>query len=551
MRLLHRVPSIWGGVVLLALLISINATGPFAQSARPASQAGGTDAQRCAALASMDFGRLPDAPTRIASARLVDVPPPDPKALPGTPTAVLAASPVKQYCQVLGYVAPQNKFELRLPLPPQWNQKFHLTPCAGFCGAVFGNVCNPSLARGYASVTGNGGHDGGGSGFDGVWAANSPNLQEDFAWRHNHVITVAAKAITMEFYGQPIARSYMSGCSKGGHAVLMEAQRFPEDFDGMMPIAPVYDLVGRVMAGAWWAQAVSNEQRGSVLNPTVAETVHKSVLARCGAQAGVEEGLVTDPVSCDWKPEMVMCSSNNGDPGCLTPRQVEAVKRMMSPVVNSNGQVIYAYPDIPGTTTEWAGWHYSGSANPAAPAGYANFILHDQFLRFMADPTVRQGVDPLKFDFDRDPSTLARAKTLYDATSFDLRAFKARGGRMLMWHGLSDASIIATSSIGYYEGVEKLLGGRAQTQDFFRLFLIPGVHHCAGGPGLTEFDALTLLENWVEKGQAPDVMMASRSVNGVAERTRPIFPYPLLARYSGTGDPKQASSYVPFDPVRR
>ena len=173
----------------------------------------------------------------------------------------------------------------------------------------------------------------------------------------------------------------------------MEAQRFPEDFDGMMPMAPVYDLVGRVMAGAWWAQAVSDEQRGSVLNRTVAETVHKSVLARCGAQAGVEEGLVTDPVSCDWKPEMVMCSSNNGDSGCLTPRQVEAVKRMMSPVVNSNGQVIYAYPDIPGTTTEWAEWHYSGSANPAAPAGYANFILHDQFLRFMADPTVRQGVD--------------------------------------------------------------------------------------------------------------------------------------------------------------
>lgn len=110
-------------------------------------------------------------------------------------------------------------------------------------------------------MTGNGGHDGGG-GFDGVWAANSPNLQDDFAWRHNHVITIAAKAITTKFYGQPVTRSYMSGCSKGGHAVLMEAQRFPEDFDGLMAIAPVYDLVGRIMAGAWWAQAVSDPQRG-------------------------------------------------------------------------------------------------------------------------------------------------------------------------------------------------------------------------------------------------------------------------------------------------
>ena len=122
---------------------------------------------------------------------------------------------------------------------------------------------------------------------------------------------------------------------------------------------------------------------------------------------------------------------------------------------------------------------------------------------------------------------------LYDATSYDLRAFKARGGKMLMWHGLSDAAIIATSSIGYYEGVETFMGGRAQTQDFFRLFLIP------------------LLENWVEKGQPPDVLIASRTVNGVTERTRPIYPYPVLARYSGQGDPKQASSYVPVHPSRR
>jgi feruloyl esterase len=322
----------------------------------------------------MDFGSVRDAPTRIASARVVDVPPADPKELPGSPVAVLAASPIKRYCQVLGYVAPQNRFELRLPLPSQWNQRFHLTACAGFCGAVNGNACNRTLARGYASVTGNGGHDGG-PGFDGVWAANSPNLQEDFAWRHNHVITLAGKAITTTFYGRPIARSYMSGCSKGGHAVLMEAQRFPEDFDGLLPSAPVYDLVGRSMAGAaWWARAVSDGERGSILNRAVAETVHKSVLARCGAQAGVDEGLVTDPLSCDWKPEMVACSSGNADSGCLTPRQVEAITRMMSPAVNSKGDVLYAYPDIPGTATDWLGWHYFASAAPAAPPVSLNFI---------------------------------------------------------------------------------------------------------------------------------------------------------------------------------
>ena len=528
------------------LLLSVGKTAGPPQSGQAAAPQPSADAQRCAALASADFEGLPDAPTRIMQARLVDVPPADPQAPPGG----LAASPIKQYCQVMGYVAPQNKFELRLPLPSQWNQRFHLTPCAGFCGAVNGNACNQTLARGYASITGNGGHDGHPA-FDGVWAANNPGLQEDFAWRHNHVITVAGKAITTKFYGQPIARSYMTGCSKGGHAVLMEAQRFPEDFDGLLPIAPVYDLTGRIMAGAWNAQAVSDEHQGSVLNNAVAEAVQKSVLARCGAQAGVDEGLVTDPASCDWRPEMVACSSNKTDSGCLTPRQVAAIKKIMGPAVNAKGEVIYGYPDIAGTATEWAGWHYGRGGNPAAPRAFANYGLHEQFLKYMADPTVRTNVDPLKFDLNRDPASLARARKLYDASSYDLRAFKARGGKMLMWHGLSDAAILATSSVGYYQGVEKLMGGRAQTQDFFRLFLVPGVHHCAGGPGLTDFDALTLLENWVEKGQAPDVMIASRKVNGVTERTRPIYPYPVLARYLGQGDAKQASSFGPVDPARK
>src|SRR5688572_6194001 len=229
------------------------------------------EAQRCAALLNMDFEGLPDAPTRITSARLIDVAPAASPQAPGP----LAASPIKQYCQVLGYVAPQNKFELRLPLPEQWNSRFHLTPCAGFCGGIVGDFCNPALARGYASLTGNGGHDGRFD-FDGVWAANNPNLQEDYAWRHNHVITAAGKAITAKYYGRPIARAYMSGCSKGGHAVLMDAQRFPEDFDALLAMAPVYDLTGRIIAGAAWAQAVADGQSASVLNNGTAQIVHKS-----------------------------------------------------------------------------------------------------------------------------------------------------------------------------------------------------------------------------------------------------------------------------------
>jgi Tannase and feruloyl esterase len=165
-------------------------------------------------------------------------------------------------------------------------------------------------------------------------------------------------------------------------------------------------------------------------------------------------------------------------------------------------------------------------------------------------PRPRRNVDPLTFNFDRDPATLARARSIYDATSPDLRALKARGAKVLMWHGLADGGIMASSSIGYYEGVMKAMGGRQSTEDFFRLFLIPGVHHCGGGPGLTNFDALTLLENWVEKGQAPDVLMARRVANGIVERSRPVYPYPIKARYL-SGDPRQAASFEPVDPTRR
>jgi hypothetical protein len=537
------------GIAVVVLFSLSGATLP-AQRGPGEAPAGGPEAARCRALANFVVPDLPDASTRIQSARLVDVPAGGlPAAFFGPPQSGSAPIPttIKQYCQVTGYVAPQNKFEMRLPLPADWNQRFFYSPCAGFCGGVNGTACSPSLARGYASVTHNGGHDGL-QGFDGVWAANAPRLQEDYAWRSVHIVTLATKAITTQYYGRAIVRSYISSCSKGGQAVLKAAQQFPDDYDGYLPIAPVYDMVGRVIAGAWFAQAVNDGGGGSVLTPAVAAAMHKSVLARCGAQAGVDEGLVTDPATCDWRPEMMACGSGNvAGSECLTPAQVAAITRLMSPVVNSKGQVLYRYPYIPGTETEWGGWNYdSDGIEPVT-----NFVLHDQFMKYMADPTPRKNVNPLRFDFDRGPATLARARTVYDATSTDLRAVKARGGKILMWHGLADGGIMASSSVGYYEAVTKTMGGRASTEDFFRLFLIPGVHHCQGGPGLTDFDALTLLENWVENGQAPDVLMARRLANGAVERSRPIYPYPVLARYSGSGDPKQAASFGPHDPIRK
>jgi len=542
----------WIGLIALASL-----GGSALAAQEPGREPPTQGAQKCAALTELNLENAPGGPAIITSARVVEVPvgglePPffHPSGY-ASGAAAQFASKIKQYCDVTGYVAPQNKFELKLPLPADWNQKFYFYACGGFCGRVVGDACNLGLARGYASVTGNGGHDSA-LGFDGIWAANAPELQEDFGWRSNHVVTLIAKVITTHYYGKPIKYSYMAGGSKGGHAVLLEAQRFPEDFDGLMPSAPVYDYTGRnTVAAAWFAQAVNDGHGGSVLNAEAAQAVHKSVLQHCGAQAGIEEGLVTDPSSCKWQPEMIACAQGSSGPDCLNAKQVAAVKHLMTPATNSKGEVLWAYPYIPGTETQWEGWNYFGAPSPGYPPRFANMELPGQYLGYFVDEKIRRNINALNFDFDRDPATLARSRRIYDATSVDLRAFKARGGKILMWHGWADGAIPATSSIGYYEGVMKFMGGRKQTEDFFRLFLVPGVHHGGGGPGFTEFDSLTALENWVEEGQAPEKLIAGRLSNGVIERTRPVFPYPVLARYSGKGDPKQAGSFVPFDPSGR
>jgi Tannase and feruloyl esterase len=505
----------------------------------------------CAALMRLNLTDAQGGPAIVSSAHIVDVPDgihrTDSYPSGFSDGVSHRSSEIRQYCDVTGYVAPQNKFELKLPLTRDWNGNFFFSACGGFCGAVLSDNCDLGLMRGYASATGNGGHESA-RGFDGIWAANAPELQEDFGWRSNHVVTLITKAITTRYYNKPIRHAYIVGNSKGGQAVLMEAQRFPEDFDGYMPSAPVYDYTGRnIMAAAWFWQAIHDGHGGTVLDAAAASVVHRSVLRVCGAQAGVFEGVVADPPFCKWQPEMVACDVANGS-DCLNARQVAAIKKLMTPAKNSKGEIVYAYPYIPGTETQWEGWNYYGAPRQGLPPRLANAELPATFERYFVDEKVRNIVDPLEFDFDREPATFVRSRQIYDAFSFDLRPLKTRGGKILLWHGWSDGAIMATSSVGYYEGVVNLMGGRKATEDFFRLFLVPGVHHGGGGPGFNEFDSFTALEDWVEKGIAPDRLIASRMSNGAVERSRPVSPYPLQARYRGEGDPRRLESFEAFDP---
>src|SRR5579859_2471113 len=389
----------------LAVLMLTDLSGSVVAAQSAPSASPGPEAQKCAALTSLNLEAAQGGPAIITSARLVEVPasglqPPffHPSGY-ASGVAAQAGSKIKQYCDVTGYVAPQNKFELKLPLPGDWNQKFYFYACGGFCGTVFTDACNLGLVRGYASATGNGGHDST-LGFDGIWAANAPELQEDFGWRSNHVVTLITKAITTRYYNKPIRHAYIVGNSKGGQAVLMEAQRFPEDFDGYMPSAPVYDYTGRnIMAAAWFWQAIHDGHGGTVLDAAVANVVHQSVLRACGAQAGVFEEVVADPPSCKWQPQMVACSVENNT-NCLNARQVAAIRKLMSPAKNSKGEVVYAYPYVPGTETQWEGWNYYGAPRQGIPPRLANAELPLTFERYFVDEKVRNVVDPLEFDFD-------------------------------------------------------------------------------------------------------------------------------------------------------
>ena len=260
-----------------------------------------------------------------------------------------------------------------------------------------------------------------------------------------------------------------------------------------------------------------------MLNTAAAEMVQKSVLARCGAQAGVDEGLVTDPASCDWRPESIACPADkggwlpNGPPGGSDQADHASGRQLEG----RSGVRLWRHR---GHRDGGGGWHYGRGNAPAAPGGYANYMLHDQFVKYMADPTVRKDVDPLKFDLDRGPAC-SRGRRRSTTRPLPTFAGSSRGGKLLMWHGLSDASILATSSIGYYEAVEKLMGSRAATQDFFRSFSFPAFI-TAAGVLVSRTSMPTLLENWVEKRLRRRDGMVSRKLHGVTERTRPIHPHP-------------------------
>ena len=522
--------------LLLAVQTLLSGTSHcWAQTEGPADSSAAV--AQCNALQTADFSRIQDAPAQIVKAKIVDANGKDPA-----------------YCQVQGYVWPQVGFELRLPIST-WNGKFLEVGDGGGGGTMFLFLCDGPLRKGYACIASDMGHKGAGT--QGLWTANNLQAQVDFGYRATHVAAVAGKAILESYYSRAPSKSMMLGCSTGGYQSMVEVQRFPWDFDGVIAIAPdMEDEADLGMRQVWHFRSLLGKDGKPILSSSDLQLLHSEALAKCDMTDGVRDGIVGDPVGCQFDPSVLTCTGRK-ESRCLTSDQVEAVKKVYSGPTNSKGEKISTRGVFPGSELEWT--------------RYDNEWMEDLFKYALFVPTPGPGWKMADFDFDRDYKRLGIG-ALYTDSNPDLRKFKAAGGKLIVAQGGLDAREIPGAIFDYYETVERTMGGRAATEDFFRLFVVPGMEHCTGGDGAFAIDYLSYMESWIEHGQAPDKMIGAHvDTKYLAEHsggawagafgltfpldpvvpvifTRPLYPYPLHAKYKGSGDPNKAENFEAVGP---
>lgn len=474
-------------------------------------------------------------------------------------TEVSAAGDLPAYCRVLGVVRPAINFEVRLP--QDWNGKFYMAGCGGFCGRLlsdapgFSNAMNFGLRRSYAVSTMDGGHWGS-SVVDGRWALSNPVAEMDWGQRAVTETARATKALIKARYAQDPAKSYFAGCSTGGRMAAMEASRYPADFDGVISGAPALDYTGLVATFfAWVAQANRGPDGKPIFTHQKLKLVQDAVTKACDGADGVEDGMVSAPEQCSFKPASLQCKPGAEGPDCLTAPEVGVLEKWYAGPTNSRGEALYPGGIPLGSEANWARWLTGTGTAPALLPVFAGDFL--RYMAFVPDPGPDYSIQD--FDFDRDPPRLAPMSRVYNVTTFgpgtktlagtDLSAFAKRGGRMILYHGWGDPLVTPRPTVEYYEGIAKAAGGMDQARDFTRLFMVPGMDHCGintAGPGIadTGIDPLTALERWVENGTAPDTLLATKAdASGAPRWRRPICAYPQVARFNG-GDPAQPESFA-------
>ncbi len=516
------------GAIALAFVV---VPWPMAPASRPAAQ---TRTEACARLLEHSARN-----TAITSAQIVTTGSVTP---PGSTNAITNLPP---FCRVEGVLAPTSqsriRFEVWMPLE-SWNGKLAGVGNGGWAGTISFPALGDQLRRGYATASTNTGHEAAPGINAARFAYDQPEQLIDFSYRSQHETAGAAKALVQAFYGRGPERSYFIGCSSGGYQGLMEAQRFPSDYDGVVAGAPANNWT-RLMAGDLDGVIAVLGDPANHLPLQALGLLHRAVLASCDGADGVTDGVLDDPRRCTFDPARLACVGDTSADRCLTTAQVEAARRVYGGLKDPRTRA-QLYPGLARGSEPY--WPHRDPANP-----FPIPIAHYQWLVF-ANP----GWDWKTFDFG-DPEDFkvhveaeSRLAPIMNATSPDLRAFQRRGGKLLQYHGWNDQLIAPENSIDYYESVRAFFGGDADVPRFYRLYMAPGMAHCNGGTGPNAFDMQAALEQWVERGVAPDRIVATRSVNGVVDRLRPLCPYPQVATYTGRGDTNDAASFVCREPTR-
>ena len=483
------------------------------------------DASQCESIAKLT---LPN--TTVTSAQWMDAGPmTTPGAVPNAAAVTAgqrASAPppmLPAHCRVAMVLRPStdSHIEAEVWLPAEWNGKFQAVGNGGWAGTISYPAMARALQEGYATASTDTGHKGGASAF----AIGHPEKLIDFGYRAVHEMTVQSKAIISTYYKQAARLSYWNGCSTGGRQGLMAAQRYPDDFDAILAGAPANNHTRLGVSRLAVSVPPLRDPAAAVPAATLA-LVTRAVLAACDGADGVKDGFLNDPQACSFDVARLQCSGSDTE-SCLTAPQIETMKRAYAPMKLASGELVFPGKE-PGSETAWG--MVSGSADALSVTAIQ--IAH-------ADAAW----DAKSFDLERDLALgLKNVGYAVNAVDPDLRAFKARGGKLLLYHGWNDGLISAGNTVNYYNAVVKTMG-RGQ-DDWLRLFMVPGMGHCQGGAGPDQVNWMAPLERWRESGKAPERIDAARVVGGRIEMTRPLCPYPQIAKYTGVGSSNDAQNFV-------
>lgn len=477
----------------------------------------------CTALASVDLTNTPDAPSRILAAKTV--------------TTTESA-----YCDVTGYIAPQTQFEIKLPLST-WHGQYVQIGCGGLCGDVptEGVTPAPQLSTGCAPVT-NGelvlasddeGHLGRNR-LDGLWGKDDPALRAVFGYSSEHSLAQVAKAVIRAYYSQAPSYSYFDGCSDGGREALMEAERYPADFDGILAGSPILDATDFTGEFETWIYRSNTDPSGrQILGTDKLPALHAAVLRACAGP----DGVIDDPRTCDFDPATIQCPAGADSASCLTAAQVAVVRDFYTGPVDAHGRNLYPGGLPYGSELAWATWDISPAGNDAHSAlstPAAQFGINDlKYLAYPVNPPDSFTLQDFRFT-DREYQRLQQSAQIYNSTAPDLSAFRDHGGKIILYHGWADQAAPPFATTAFYRAVAD---HTADYQSFSRLYMVPAQYHClAGGDPATAGDLLNPLIAWVQGGQAPSaVTFPTVNPTSAQPSSLTVSPYDPYAQVAGHG----------------